>query len=130
MIHVLVDENLSHHFAKGLNALQFPLGDGIEVISIEDEFGKGIADEDWIPAWGKLHGIFLTQDIKITTRSQQAALFEKYKLGAFFLNTPKGYRYWEKVKIVIKHWEKMVEIMKSKKKPFAYLVTPRKISRM
>jgi hypothetical protein len=131
MIRVLVDENLSYHFAKGLHALQFPLGDNIEVTSLEEAFGKrGVADEDWIPAWGKQSGIFLTQDIKITTRQQQAALFEQYKLGAFFLDSPKGYRYWDKVKMVIKHWQDMVEIMKTKKRPFAYLVTPRKISKL
>lgn len=34
MIRVLMDENLSEFFAKGLNQLQKPLGNDIEVTSV------------------------------------------------------------------------------------------------
>lgn len=33
MIRVLIDENLSEYFAKGLNQLQKPLGNEIEITS-------------------------------------------------------------------------------------------------
>jgi hypothetical protein len=45
MIKVLFDENLSEYFAEGLNQLQYPLADNIEVTSIAKEFHKGIKDE-------------------------------------------------------------------------------------
>ena len=68
MTRVLIDENLSEYFADGLNTMQNPLDDGIEVTSAIKEFGRGIADEVWIPKWGKQKGIFITQDLRITTR--------------------------------------------------------------
>lgn len=130
MIRVLIDENLSEYFADGLNTMQNPLGDGIEVTSAIKEFGRGIADEEWIPKWGKEKGIFITQDLKITTRKHQAQLLTQHNLGAFFLDVPKNYRYWDKVRIVINRWPEIVEIIKKSKRPFAYLITPRKIEKM
>lgn len=127
MIRILIDENLSEYFAAGLNIMQFPLGDDIEVTSIISEFGKGVKDEEWIPKWGRQKGIFITQDIKITTRRQQAQLLTQYNLGAFFLDVPKNYRYWDKVKVIIDRWPEIAQIIKRTKRPFAYLITPRKI---
>ncbi|RZK78983.1 MAG: hypothetical protein EOO92_10155 [Pedobacter sp.] len=129
MIKVLLDENLSEYFAEGLNQLQYPLGDGIEVTSIAREFYKGIKDEDWIPKWGDLSGIFITQDIRIVTTKQQALLLEKHKIGAFFLKCPKGYGYWHKVELVVKHWPEIVRIIKKNKTPYSFFITPRKIER-
>jgi PIN like domain len=40
MIKVLVDENLSEHLADGLNAIQRPMDNGIEVVSMKNIFGK------------------------------------------------------------------------------------------
>jgi hypothetical protein len=130
MIRVLIDENLSEYFADGLNTMQNPMGDGIEVTSAIKEFGRGIADEEWIPKWGKEKGIFITQDLKITTRKHQAQLLSQYNLGAFFLDVPKNYKYWDKVRIIINRWPEIVEIIKKTKRPFAYLITPRKIEKM
>ena len=129
MIKVLFDENLSEYFAEGLNQLQFPLADDIEVTSIAKEFHKGIMDEDWIPKWGIQSGIFITQDIKIVTTKQQALLLGKHNIGAFFLKPPKGYRYWDKVDLVVKHWPKIVKIIKTNKVPYTYFITPRKIEK-
>jgi hypothetical protein len=129
MIKVLVDENLSEYFAEGLNQLQYPLDNNIEVTSIAKEFKKGIKDEDWIPKWGKVSGIFLTQDIRISTTKQQAALLEEHNIGAFFLKVPNGYRYWQRVEMVIKHWPDIVKLINSNKVPYVYFITPRKIER-
>jgi hypothetical protein len=130
MIKVLIDENLSEYFAEGLNTMQFPLGEDIFVTSIVKEFTKGVTDEEWIPKWGRQKGIFITQDIKITTRRQQAQLLTQYNLGAFFLDVPKNYRYWDKVKVIIDRWQEIVQIIKKTKRPFAYLITPRKIEKL
>lgn len=130
MIPVLIDENLSEFVAEGLQIMQYPLGNDIEVTSIAKAFGKGIIDEKWIPEWGKRKGIFITQDIKITTRRQQAELLKQYELGAFFLDVPKNYLYWDRVKIIVSRWLEIVEIVRKNKRPFAFLITPRKIERM
>jgi hypothetical protein len=130
MIKVLIDENLSEQFAEGLHIIQEPLGDGITVTSIAKEFHRGAKDEEWIPLWGEQKGVFITQDIKITTRRQQAQLLTDYKLGAFFVDVPKNYLYWDRVRIIIDRWQEIVTIIKKTKRPFAYLITPRKIERM
>lgn len=130
MTRVLVDENLSEYFAEGLHIMQCPLGDGIEVTSIIKEFGRGVADEDWIPRWGQQKGIFITQDLRITTRRQQAQLLTEHHLGAFFLDVPKNYRYWDKVRIIVHRWQEIVELIKRNKRPFAFVITPRKIEQL
>lgn len=129
MIKVLFDENLSEYFAEGLNHLQYPLGNDIEVTSIATEFHKGIKDEDWIPKWGLQSGIFITQDVKIVTTKQQALLLEKHNIGAFFLKPPKGYRYWAKVELIVKYWPQIVDIIKTQQVPYTYFITPRKIEK-
>lgn len=130
MTRVLVDENLSEYFAEGLHIMQCPLGDGIEVTSIIKEFGRGVADENWIPRWGQQKGIFITQDLRITTRRQQAQLLTEHQLGAFFLDVPKNYRYWDKVRIIVQRWQEIVELIKRNKRPFAFVITPRKIEQL
>jgi len=118
-----------NYFAEGLNQLQYHLDDNIEVTSIAKEFHKGIKDEDWIPKWGISSGIFITQDVKIVTTKQQALLLEKHNIGAFFLKPPKGYRYWDKVELIVKFWPQIVKIIKNDQVPFTYFITPRKIER-
>ena len=130
MIKVLIDENLSEYFADGLERMQMPMQNGIEVTSMAKAFGKGTKDEDWIPLWGKQKGVFITQDIRITTRKQQAQLLSDHNLGAFFLDVPQSYRYWDKVKIIVYRWEEIVAIIKKTKRPFAYTITPRKIEKL
>lgn len=130
MIQVLVDENLSEHFAYGLNAIQRPLDNNIEVVSMAATFGKGTKDEDWIPAWGKRDGIFLTQDINITRTRHQAELMKQFTMGAFFLKLPAKTAYWEKVRVVIKHWPEISKLIATQHKPYAYWVTPNKVEKM
>ena len=130
MIKVLIDENLSEYFANGLHTMQMPMEKGIEVTSMAGAFGKGTKDEDWIPVWGKQKGIFITQDLNIATTRHQAQLLSNHKLGAFFLKVPNSYKYWDKVEILIKNWQEIIEKIKKSKPPFAYLITPRKIEKL
>ncbi|RZK13332.1 MAG: hypothetical protein EOO43_18045 [Flavobacterium sp.] len=127
MIKILIDENLSKYFAEGINQLQYPLDNGTEVTSIDKEFGKGIKDEDWIPKWGKESGIFITQDLRIYSTKQQSALLLKYNIGAFFLKLPKGYKYWDKVLVLTKHWQTIIKIIKSNQTPYTYFITAQKV---
>jgi PIN like domain len=130
MIKVLVDENLSEHLADGLNAIQRPMDNGIEVVSMKNIFGKGTKDEDWIPKWGKMDGIFLTADINISRTRHLADLLKQNDFGAFFLKIPNKTSYWERVKIIIKHWPTITKLITTKTKPFAYWVTPNKVDKM
>lgn len=130
MIRMLVDENLSEHLADGLNAIQRPMNNGIEVVSMAAIFGKGTKDDDWIPRWGKQDGIFLTEDFNITRTRHLAQLLEQNDFGAFFIKVPNKTSYWERVVIIIKHWPEITKIVATRNKPYAYLVTPRKLERM
>lgn len=85
MIKVPVDENLSEHLAEGLNAIQKPMKNGIEVVSMKNIFGKGIKDEDWIPKWGIKNGIFLTADINISRTRHLAELMKQNDFEVFSL---------------------------------------------
>jgi hypothetical protein len=129
MKQVLIDENLSESPAKGLDMLQQPLHNGIKVTSIAAEFHRGIKDEDWIPVWGARSGVFITQDLRIRTTRQQATLLVNHKLGAFFLKTPKGYKYWDKMLIILKHWPEIVKIIQTKKPPYVYIITQSKVGK-
>ncbi len=130
MIKVLVDENLSEHLAEGLNAIQRPMDNGIEVVSMKNTFGKGTKDEDWISKWGKMDGIFLTADINISRTRHLADLLKQNDFGAFFLRIPNKTSYWERVKIIIKHWPTITKLIVTQTKPFAYWVTPNKVEKM
>ena len=130
MINVLVDENLSEHLAEGLNAIQKPMKNGIEVVSMKNIFGKGIKDEDWIPKWGIKNGIFLTADINISRTRHLAELMKQNDFEVFFLKVPNKTSYWAIVVVLIKHWPKITLIIGTKKKLFAYLITPNKIEKM
>jgi len=129
MIKVLMDENLPKSFAEGLDRLQSSLGNSIEVTSIDKEFYRGIKDEEWIPEWGKNSGIFISQDLKIHSTKQQSALLSKYKIGAFFLKAPKRSKYWNRVEIIIRHWEQIVKIIETTKTPYTFIIRPNKVSK-
>jgi hypothetical protein len=130
MIKVLVDENLSEHLADGLNAIQRPMDNGVEVVSMKNTFGKGTKDEDWIPKWGKKDGIFLTEDLNISRTRHLSELLKQKDFGAFFLKVPNKTAYWDRVKILVKHWPDIIKIITTKNKPFAYLITPNKVEKM
>jgi hypothetical protein len=129
MIRVLIDENLSEYFAEGLNSLQKPLDNKIELISLAKQFKKGVKDEDWIPKWGKQDGIFITQDINIALTRHQSQLLEQYGMGAFFLKAPNNSLYWQRVEIMVRHWMEIADIILTKRKPYNYLITPKKVTK-
>ena len=87
---IFFDENFSTCLAKGFAAFQegYPR-ERIEVLHVVDVFGKGTADEDWIPAVAQRHGVIITQDFSIHRTRQLAQLCKEYKLGMFFFRPPK-----------------------------------------
>lgn len=130
---IFLDENLPPALAEGFNVLQQPenfrlqLADPIEVKSIKKVFGKGVADEYWIPQVGVLGACSFTQDFNIHRIAHQRRLCIKYNLGMIYLRPPSktGYSYWEMVQLMVKHWHEIIQIVSKEERPFFYQITPR-----
>jgi len=123
MINIYLDENLSEYVADALNSLNKGYFQNVIVFSTKNTFGKGASDEKIIPEIGTHAGILITKDIKITKTQLQFDLCKKHKLGMFFLSLPKNQnKHWEIVKLLINHWENMVNIITKEHAPFAYRI--------
>lgn len=122
-----IDENMPSQLAEGLAILEKPNNEGVEIFSIQKEFGRGTKDDDWIPDVGQNNGIVITQDYNIQRTRQQYELLKKYKVGIFYLRPPGkvGYKYWQMVKTIINHWEEIKDLAKSTKLPFAFRIMPK-----
>jgi predicted nuclease of predicted toxin-antitoxin system len=129
---IYIDENMPPQLADGLSILEKPNNEGVEVYSIQKEYGRGILDEDWIPQVGQVNGIVITQDSKMQRIKSQFRLLKEYKLGIFYLIPPgkKGYTYWEMVEKIILNWQEIKQIVKRNKAPFAFRITARKIEKI
>jgi predicted nuclease of predicted toxin-antitoxin system len=109
---IYIDENMPPQLSEGIAILEKPNNEGVEVYSIQKEYGRGIQDEDWIPQVGQVNGIVITQDAKMQRIKTQYELLKKYKLGIFYLIPPgkKGFTYWEMVEKVIFHWKEIKDL--------------------
>lgn len=130
-VKIYLDENLPSLLADGLNKLTQPLhqrqGIKIEISSIAQEFGKGTADEEWIPQFGKIGGIVLTQDFNIQRIKAQRELYIQHKIGLLIIRPPSksGLSYWEMVKLLVKNCEDIVKFLKKSSVPFAATISVR-----
>lgn len=129
---IYIDENMPPQLADGLAILEKPNNEGVEIYSIQKEYGRGIQDEDWIPQVGQVNGIVITQDSKMQRIKSQFRLLKEYKLGIFYLIPPgkRGYTYWEMVEKVVLNWKEIKDLAKRSKLPFAYRITQRKIEKL
>ena len=128
---IYFDENFSKYLASGMSALQGGIGgEHIDVFHIADSFGKGKKDEEWIPEVAKVHGIVVTQDIHIARTRTLAKMCNQYKLGIFFVKQQKSFKYWDYVELIVHKWGYIKEKTRNSEKPFAYIVTPRKVERL
>ncbi|HEV7331880.1 MAG TPA: hypothetical protein VGN63_12645 [Flavisolibacter sp.] len=126
MTEIYLDENLSEYVADALNALNKGYFRDINVYSTKLKFGKGVPDEEIIPAIGKAKGILITKDTNIHRTRMQYQLCERYKLGVFFLKPSKGMdKHWEIVKMLIENWESIVQVINKEKLPFGYEIPTR-----
>lgn len=122
MTEIYLDENLSEYVADALNSLSKGYFREIVVYSTKVRFGKGVPDEEIIPAIGKAKGILITKDTRIRN-SIQFQLCEKYRLGVFFLKPSKGMdRHWEIVKMLVENWEEIIQIINKERLPFSYSI--------
>ena len=128
---IYIDENMSPYLAKGFNELQKPLNinpeHAIDVCSIKEAFGRGAKDEDWISQAGQKGACIITQDYNIKRTRHQQVLCEDYNLGVFYFRPPSkaGFKYWEMLSLMVKHWLSIVKIAATKERPFAYKVSSR-----
>lgn len=128
---IYVDENLAPLLAKGFDLLQGPLNhdleDPIEVKSIGEAFGRGTKDEEWIPKVSKDKDCVLTQDTNINRIKHQRELCEKQGLGMIYFKPPSktGFKYWEMVQLMVKHWPEIIKKANKEKRPFSFKVTQR-----
>jgi hypothetical protein len=129
---IYIDENMPKHLAEGFHILQKPegikTGVDIEVKYIPTVFGKGVADEEWIPQVGKEKGFVITQDINIGRRKHQIELYQKHGLGMFFLrgtSKKQGLSVWQMVETLTKSWQEITNIINTQKTPFAYQIAPK-----
>lgn len=128
---IYIDENMPPYLARGFNILQAPINlklkEPIEVRAIKDDFGQGSKDEEWIPLAGEKGACIITQDYNIRRIKHQQALCEKYNLGMFYFRPPSknGFKYWDMLTLMVKHWQSIYKKAITEKRPFAYKITSR-----
>ncbi|MEO8067584.1 MAG: hypothetical protein ABI599_07830 [Flavobacteriales bacterium] len=123
---IYFDENLSEHLADGMHHLTLVHLKGVEIISAKRDPGKHTPDDDLLKYIAKKDAVFITKDINIHRDRMMAQMCKELGIAMFFLKLPQNEgKYWDIVRAVIKHWEEMVTIMNTKKRPFAYEVTPK-----
>lgn len=124
---IYFDENFSHRIAKGMREFQEARrSENIDVIWCPDEFGRGAADEDWIPKVATKQGVILTQDINIHRTKAQWSLCQSNKVGVFFFRAPRdGWNHWAIVKEVVNRWEE-IKRLSSTRRPFGWVIENRR----
>jgi hypothetical protein len=126
MTDIYLDENLSPVVAQSLNLLNKGYFPNYIVYSTIEKFDRGAADEIIIPGIGQGDGILITRDFSIQKTRLQYDLCKKFNLGVFFLRLPKNQnKHWEIVRLLINHWEEIVEKIGTRKKPFAFRISIR-----
>ena len=126
MTDIYLDENLSEYVADALNSLNKGYFRDVNVYSTKVKFGKGVPDEEIIPAIGKAKGILITKDTNVYRTRLQYQLCETYKLGVFFVKPSKGMdKHWEIVKMLIEHWEEIIRVIQKERLPFGYEIPTR-----
>ena len=78
-LRIYIDENIAPQFLKALNLIEEHLNTGekkaISVLSIQQEFGVGVKDEEWIPEVGKQKGIAISLNRRIQSSRAQGELY-------------------------------------------------------
>lgn len=128
---IYLDENMSPNLCHGLQAFQKSLNADlktpVEILSIAEQFGLGAKDEDWVPLVGKEQGMAITWDFNLMRTRHQRELCEKHGVGLVIIRAPSkklGMRFWEQVKLLVKHWEGIVKVASHKSGHFHYELKP------
>ena len=107
------DENFTHRIPTALNELEKI--DGLyQVKSTEIEFGKGISDEELIPAIGKFEkGILITKDKKIAKVKAQFTLLKEHNVPTFFVSLANA-NHWDQIDLIFRKWRRIRELSDQK----------------
>jgi len=122
---IYFDENFSPNLIAGFRAFQDGRrSEDVEVLSIETEFGRGSADETWIPAVAQRHGVIITQDLNINRTRAQWELCQTNQVGVFFFKPPKnpGWSYWDIIRLMMKWWDEIKRLSREEHRPFGRVV--------
>jgi hypothetical protein len=121
---IYFDENFSPALIEGLKRIQDGRRrDDITVCSVIEEFGRGAADETWIPAVATRHGVVITQDLNINRTRAQWELCRTNRIGVFFVRPPKkGWSYWQIVQLVVRLWPQISELARDSERPFGFCI--------
>ena len=124
---IYFDENFSPSLVAGMQKIQDGRkSEAFTVHSVKDEFGKGAADEKWIPGIASEHGCVITQDLNINRTRAQWDLCRQNKIGIFFFKPPKsGWNYWTIVELIVVSWSRIKTIAKDELRPFGYVIDAR-----
>ncbi|TRZ41663.1 hypothetical protein [Robertkochia solimangrovi] len=124
---IYFDENMPPHLAEGFGIIQEPenlrYNREVKVKFLPDCFEHGVQDIVWIPRIGDEGNCVITQDLKISRRKDELALYQKHKVGIFFLRGPskkRGLSIWEMNQALSQNWEEICRIAKTEKGPFGY----------
>ncbi len=115
---IFLDENLSEYVAEALNLLNRGYFPNIEVVSTKyvEGLGKGAEDEEILPFIGKEQGVLISRDRDFARVQAIASLCKEHNVPVVFIRLPEGSdRLWDLVRLLIEHWEKIIEIMTSRK---------------
>lgn len=98
-----LDECIPPVLAKMLQLLDLP------VVHLNDEFGKGVDDVDWLPEVGKREWVAVTGDQEINRRRVEKEVLKRHRVTTFFLY--KGFtklRRLPQISYMTRHWESIV----------------------
>lgn len=134
---IYFDENTSPYICRALQELQrsrnVELKDPIEVISIEEQFGRSAKDEDWIPLVGAERAMVITHDFNIMRTRHQRELCERFGVGLVIIRPPskkKGLGYWEQVQLLVKYWLDIVKVASRKSGHYHFELKPSGLKEM
>lgn len=110
-----IDENLGIQLSNGLKEF------GEDTCHLLEHFDSGTSDEIWLQSIGERGWFLITVDKRIRRRPIEKEALVKYKVGAFFLGGKTMSR-WDRIRQIVKIWQKINEIAEKEKRPFAYQV--------
>lgn len=120
---LLFDENVPEKLVEGLISLTFLSSkSNLEISSVKLLNKTGTPDDKVLELVGK-NGILITYDKDFKTQRNLLPIIKEYNIGVFFIRQPKIRTYWDLVKLIIQHWEEVIEKAETENRPFLFEVT-------
>lgn len=121
---IYFDENYSHYVAKAFNLFECKLKE-VEVIATEDALYKSASDEEVVKYVSQNSGILFTKDVDYVKAQLITELMKSYKIGLFYMKTPRKEVYWDTNLILMKAYiEARRDVFFNLTLPFYYEIMP------